>query len=385
MPIRKKGAIVGYGTTKMGRIPDKDFYQLNAELIIKAIEDANIEKDEVDGLLVTSDLSSQRKPRCAAEIAENLGIHPRFSSEIALGGAACCSMVQIACCAIESGLAETIVCSSADNSLSRGLRSTITAMAASAHQEFEFPFGAFIPTQAAMLARRYMHEYGATSEQLARISVIERQNASMHPDAAFRDPITIDDVLNSRIISEPLHLLDCAAVHDGGAAFIVTSAKRAKKLTEIPVYVLGFGTYVTHASLMYCPNWTTSAARTAGEIAFKMAGVKPQELDVHEIYDPFTCHVLIFLEDLGFCKKGEGGKFVEDNDFSFKGNFPLNTHGGLLSYGHPGVPGGVSHIIEATCQLMGRADERQVKNANLAIAHGQGGVLSEQTVLILGN
>jgi len=383
--LKGKTAIVGYGETKVGKIPEMDYYQLNELAITRAIEDANIERDEIDGLLNTSHLTIHQKYSnlmSCSSLVEYMKIYPKYATEIATGWASPCTMAGFAASAIASGYAETILCVAGDNGATAGVLNTLEEALMFYHAEFEVPYGMTIFAEAAMLARRYKHEYGIKREQLARIAVAERKNALMHPNAAHRDPITIDDVLNSEGVAEPLHLLDYAGVHDGGGAFIVTSAEKAKKLTDTPVYILGFGEYIESYSMLQSPNLTTSPAGTAGEMAFKMAGIKPQEVDVAEIYDPSTVHVLTFLEDLGFCRKGEGGKFVEENDLSFKGNVPLNTHGGLLSYGNPGLPGGIFHIIEATCQLMERGGKRQVKNAEMALVHN--GSLSEHSVLILG-
>jgi acetyl-CoA acetyltransferase len=229
-----------------------------------------------------------------------------------------------------------------------------------------------------------MHAYGTTSEQLAAVAVACRKHASLNPAAQMRQPITIDDVLNSKMIAHPLHLLDCSLVSDGGAAIVMTSAERAKNFKNKPVYILGVGEGHSHEHISQARSLTTSAAKEAGERAYAMAGLGPKDIDVAELYDCFTPVVVIELEDLGFCPKGEGGRFVEGGRIELGGELPVNTHGGLMSHCHPGHPGSLFSITEAVHQLRSECGPRQVKEAEISLVHGQGGIMSTHCTMILG-
>jgi acetyl-CoA acetyltransferase len=229
-----------------------------------------------------------------------------------------------------------------------------------------------------------MDVYGTTPEQFAAVAVSARKHAALNPNAQMREIISVDDVLNSRLIADPLHLLDCSLVSDGGAAVILTSAHRATDFPHHPVYVLGAGEGHGHEHISQARSLTTSAAVESGRRAFEMAGLAPSDIDVAEIYDCFTPVVLIELEDLGFCNKGEAGAFVEAGETALDGSLPMNTHGGLLSHCHPGNPGSMFALTEAVTQLRHEAGARQVKNAEVALAHAQGGIMSSHATLILG-
>jgi len=234
------------------------------------------------------------------------------------------------------------------------------------------------------VAQRHMHEYGTTPEQLAEIAVTLRNNAAQNENAHMRKPITSEDVLSSRMITSPLHLLDCALVSDGAAAFIVTGADRARDLRRVPVRLLGQGYGYSHLYVGEYENITHTGAVQAGADAFTSAAVSPADIDVAELYDCFTITVIVELEDLGFCPKGEGGRFVADGHIGRGGSLPVTTHGGLLSAGHPGLAGGMFHVIEAVRQLRGEAGPRQLDHPELALVHGNGGVIGLHCTLILG-
>jgi acetyl-CoA acetyltransferase len=228
-----------------------------------------------------------------------------------------------------------------------------------------------------------MHEFGTTSEQLAQIAVAARGHASLNPHALYRDPITVEEVLESRMIADPLHKLDCCVISDGGGALIMTTAERARDLARRPVFVLGTGAGQTHWNISQMPDFTATAAVTAGAEAFRAAGVTPDDIDTIQLYDSFTITALLLIEDLGFCEKGEGGRFVEDGQLRLGGKLPLNTDGGGLSACHPGMRG-IFLLIEAVRQLRGDAGEAQVADCELALACGSGGWLSCMGVTILG-
>jgi acetyl-CoA acetyltransferase len=235
----------------------------------------------------------------------------------------------------------------------------------------------------ALAASRHMHEYGTTREQLAEVAVAAREWARLNPKAFRRDPLSVEDVLASRMISSPLSLLDCCLVTDGGGALIVTSAERAKDLRKPPIYLLGAGEAHWHRNISQMPDLTVTASTESGQRAYSMAGVGPEDVDVAMLYDAFTINPILFLEDLGFCEKGEGGTFVEGGRIAPGGELAVNTNGGGLSYNHPGMYG-LLLLIEAVRQLRGECGERQVEGAEVAIAHGNGGVLSSQVTAVLG-
>jgi acetyl-CoA acetyltransferase len=236
-----------------------------------------------------------------------------------------------------------------------------------------------------MVSQRYMYEHEVTPEQLAKIAVHQRYNACANPDAIFYgQPITVEEVLNSPVIVDPLHMLEIVMPCAGAAALVVTSAERARTLKNDPAYILGAGERLTHKAVTYAPSLTDTPIKAAADAAFQMAGVRRDQIGLASIYDCYTITVLLSLEDAGFCGKGEGGRFVEERDLRYHGDFPLNTHGGQLSFGQPGLAGGMSHVTEAARQIQGRAGERQVKELELAFVNGNGGIMSEQASLILG-
>jgi acetyl-CoA acetyltransferase len=282
--------------------------------------------------------------------------------------------------AIEAGLCEValIAYGSTQRSVSRA------AASAREVQPYEDPYNPMMPPSAyAMAASRHFHEYGTTREHLAEIAVAARQWALMNPVAWEKEPLSIADVLGARMVSHPLSVRDCCLVTDGGGAIIVTTAERARDLKHKPAYVLGTGSHVTHQSISNMPDFTTSGAVESGRRAYEMAGVKPGDVDAAQLYDAFTICTLLFLEDLGFCAKGEGGAFVDKGGIAPGGHLPVNTNGGGLSYCHPGMYG-LLVLIEAARQIHGTCGSRQVDGAQIVLAHGNGGVLSSQCTVILG-
>jgi acetyl-CoA acetyltransferase len=237
----------------------------------------------------------------------------------------------------------------------------------------------------AFAARAHMHEFGTTSEQLAAVAVAARYHASLNPSAEMRQPIEISDVLDSPVIADPLHVLDCSLWSDGGAAVVVVAAERAPHFPQRPVYMLGIGEGHWHEHIFQARSLVTTAASESGPRAYEMAGLGPNEMDFAQVYDCFTSVAIAELEDLGFCKKGEGGPFVADGNAVLGGRLPVNTHGGLLSHSHTGHPGSMFALTEAVTQLRGEAGARQVPGAEVGLVHGQGGVLSSHCTLILGN
>jgi acetyl-CoA acetyltransferase len=383
--LRNKVAIVGAADTEVGVVPHLSATQLYVKAAKLALEDAGLSKGDIDGLITCV---SWAEPYLyhAEMIAEYMGIFPRYCITAPSGGGTTLAVMHHAASAIATGMCDTVLITMADSQVSGLSRDkAIEAMASAGHPQFERPYGPPIPAFYAMLAAAHEHAYGTTAAQRAAVAVACRKHASMNPAAQMRKPITIDDVLASRMISDPLHLLDCSLVSDGGAAIVMVSAERARDFPKRPVYLLGTGEGHSHEHVTQAVSLTTSAAKEAGERAYAMAGMGPKDIDVAELYDCFTPVVIIELEDLGFCAKGEGGSFVENGRIELGGELPINTHGGLLSHCHPGHPGSMFSITEAVRQLRGECGPRQVADAKIALVHGQGGIMSTHCTAILGS
>jgi acetyl-CoA acetyltransferase len=319
-------------------------------------------------------------------VAEGLGIKPRYLATLDVAGATGAAMVHHAAMAIATGQCNTVLCVTGQNLLSfssSGAAVQKMAEAGWAHAEFEAPYGPLIPTLYALIAQRHMHAYGTTAEQMAAVAVTMRSHAALNPIAQKRDPITVADVLSSRMVTSPFHVLDCALVSDGAAAFIVTSRARARDLRKPAVQVLGQGYGFSHTYIGDTADVATTGAVQSGNDAFASAGLARADIDVAELYDCFTITVIVELEDLGFCPKGEGGRFVEEGNIRLGGALPVTTHGGLLSAYHPGTAGGMFHLIEGVRQLRGECDARQVPGAEVALVHGNGGIIGLHCTLIL--
>ena len=376
--------IAGVGESPLGKTPNLNAIELQRAAALAALEDAGLALADVDGLLTTP-IRVAQWAMPVGMVAQGLGIRPGYLATLDVAGASGTAMVHHAAMAVATGQAQTVLCVAGQNQLTNVSRDATVAQLASvgwAHPEYEAPYGPLIPTLYALVAQRHMHEYGTTPEQMAEVAVAIRGHAALNPLAHKREPITVADVLNSKMITTPLHLLDCAIVSDGAAAFVITSRKDLKKK---PIKVLGQGYGFTHAYIGEHDNIATTGAVQSGREAFAMAGVKPADIDVAEIYDCFTITVIAELEDLGFCPKGEGGRFVEGGRIRLGGELPVTTHGGLLSAVHPGLAGGMFHVIEAVRQLRGECGERQVQGAELALAHGNGGIIGIHCTLILGH
>jgi acetyl-CoA acetyltransferase len=382
--LRGKVAIVGAADTPVGIVPDRTATELCVDAAMAAMADAGIGRDEIDGL-ITCNAMSQPMLYHAEAIAEYLQIFPRYCLAVGAGGGTTFSIIHHAASAIATGMADVVLVSMADSLRSSLTREQAMMMQSSTgHPQFEQPFGATVPAYYALIAQAHMHQFGTTSEQLAEIAVAARAHAALNPTAQMRDPITVDDVMNSRMIADPLRLLDCSLVSDGGSAVILTSAERAKDFPHQPVYILGAGEGHSHEHISQAHDLTTSAAREAGERAYAMAGLGAEDMDFAQLYDCFTPTVLVELEDLGFCAKGEGGPFAASGALGPGGALPINTHGGLLSHCHPGNPGSMFALTESVWQLRGSAGDRQVADAELGLVHAQGGIMSSHTALILG-
>lgn len=373
---RGKSAIVAATTYGMGESPGRSSMDLAVSASLNALDQVGLKPSDVDGLFicVPDDFLS------GLTFAEYLGIQPRLTENNRTGGSAFLTHAMWAALAIESGQCDVALIAYGSNqrTASGGLVSAMRPSVYEAPYKLARPVGAY-----ALATSRYMHEYGLKREQLGEVALAARRWAQLNPDAFLRDPLTMDDYLKARLVSDPISVRDCCLVTDGAAAVVMVSAARAKHLAKRPVYLLGAAAATDHRDITSMPDLTTTAAVSCGARAFAQAGVKPADIDVVEVYDAFTINTILFLEDLGFCKKGEGGAFVENGRIAPGGTLTVNTNGGGLSCVHPGMYG-LFTMVEATQQLMGQAGERQVKNAHLAVAHGNGGELSSQATLILG-
>jgi acetyl-CoA C-acetyltransferase len=382
MSLKGKAAAIGIAELKPWKEapPDVTPLKLMGRLTAEVLADAGLEKKDLDGFLVGMPFADPGAiyPASAAEV---LGINTRMLNIVDIGGASPAGMIWRAAAAIDAGICSTVLCIVAD--LNRLSDQKVPVV--SIQREFEAPYGNIGANCGyAMIANRHMYEYGTTPQQMAKVAVDQRTNALKNPLATFNDkPLTIADVLNSRMIVDPLHIFEIVSPCSGGAAVIVASPEVAKRAKNPPIWLLGAGEYANHASITYAPSLTESPIKPAAETAFKMAGVERKDIDLVCPYDCYTITVLVTLEDAGFCKKGQGGPFAMEHDLTYAGDFPCNTHGGQLSFGQPGLGGGMSHVTEGIRQLMGRGEGRQVKDASLAYVNGNGGIMSEQVALIL--
>jgi acetyl-CoA acetyltransferase len=379
-------AIAGIGESKVGRVPGRTALQLQTDATLAALQDAGLALADIDGLITTPVRVEHWSMPCGV-VASHLGIRAKYLSTVDVAGASGCAMIHQAALAIASGQANTVLCVAGQNLLSNRSRSdAVRSMAegGAAHPQFEVPYGPLVPSLYALVAQRHMHEFGTTPEQLAEVAVTMRRHAGLNPNAHKREPITVADVLQSKLTTAPLHMLDCALVSDGAGAAIVTRLDQARDLRQPPVRPLGFGYGLSHSYVGDHRTLTTTGAVDAGRDAFRQAGLTPADIHVAELYDCFTITVIVELEDLGFCPKGEGGRFVEGGRIGLGGALPVTTHGGLLSAGHPGLGGGFFHVLEAVRQVRGSAGERQVDGAETALVHGNGGTVAIHCTLILG-
>ncbi|MBM4259271.1 MAG: thiolase domain-containing protein [Deltaproteobacteria bacterium] len=369
MSIKGKAAIAGVYEHPLRWAPHKTQYQIMAESARGALDDAGLKIKDVDGLF-TSGVSGMG----IVSLAEHLNLNPDFLDSNSIGGSSFVSHTAHAAAAIAAGYCNVaLILYGSKWSSDRFAIGTGGASGGDPSEQFENCYGPTTVGDYALTAQRHMHEFGTTSEQLAEIAVTMRRHASMNPHAKFRDPITVNDVLSSRLVSSPLHLLDCCMISDGGGAIVVTSAERARDLKKKPVHLLGAAEACYHTSAGV-RDLTNAAAKQSGPKALERAGVAHKDINMAMIYDSFTITVLVTLESLGFCKKGEGGAFVQNGRIGLGGALPINTDGGGLSSNHPGMRG-IFLVIEATKQLRGECADRQVKDCKIAMVHGTGGTL----------
>lgn len=371
-------AIVGVAESDLGEVAaGMSVVDLMAQGVHRALDDCGLTLADVDGVFAAAGQS--RMPTTA--LCEYLRLQPRYQDCTMMGGSSFMTHVAHAQAAIEAGLCEVAVIAYGSTQRSAGRKN----VAPREYNPYETPYRPVMPASAyALAASRHMHQYGTTREQLAQIAVAARQWALLNPVAWEKTPLTVEEVLESRMVSHPLTVRDCCLVTDGGGALVMTSAARAKTLRKPPAFVLGVGEAISHQHISGMPDLTVTGAVASGAQAYAMAGLQAKDIDVVQVYDAFTITTLLFLEDLGFCPKGEGGRFVEDGAIAPAGRLPVNTNGGGLSYCHPGMYG-LFVLMEAVRQVRGECGARQIQGCETAIAHGNGGVLSSQSTVILGS
>jgi acetyl-CoA acetyltransferase len=377
-------AIVGAYESPRRKAPGVHPYAIHAECVRGALEDAGLERGDVDGFATAASFGPEGvRDMAVSEIAEYVGIRPTWVDGTDIGGAAPISHAGHAVAAIHAGMAEVVVVSYAASGYSWPLPVGDYLTHEHGPGQWEVPYGPSTVATYALAARRHMHEYGTTSEQLARIAVQCRDNAAANPDARFRDPITVEDVVGGPDIATPLHRLDCCVVTDSGGAFVLTSRRRAEALAAKPVYVLGFGEALGQVSMNQMWPFTETAAVRSGARALATAGLTQPEIDCAQLYDSFTVTVLLTLESLGFCGRGEAGAFIDDGNLAPSGSLPINTDGGGLSSNHPGRRGALA-TIEGVRQLRGTSPGVRLDHPRTCLVHGTGGSLSATATMVLG-
>ncbi len=379
--MNRRVAVAGVALSDVGSTPSKTAYGLIAQASKRALQDAGLTPADIDGLGSTS--TGTMAP---IDVGEYLGVQPRWVDSTSVGGAAWEVMAAHGADAIARGHADVVLLtygSTARSDLRKGLRTASLNWGSRGPQQWEAPYGHTLISKYAMAARRHMYEYGTTMEQLAEIAVSARFNARDNAEASYRDPITIEDVQSGPMIADPFTKLHCCIRSDGGAAVVLVAEDRVPDLRQPPVWVLGTGECTMHISTSQWPDMTTGPAAISGRLAFDRAGLTPRDVDVAELYDAFTYMLLVTLEDLGFCKKGEGGPFVADRRLRLGGELPTNTDGGGLSAVHPGQRG-LFLLIEAVRQLRGECGPRQVPDARIAVASGTGGWFCSSGTVVLG-
>ncbi|MGP3984294.1 thiolase C-terminal domain-containing protein [Streptomyces sp. KR80] len=382
----RKVAVLGVALSDCGRTDGLTPYALHAQAARRALADSGLDKSVVDGLA-----SAGLGTLAPVEVAEYLGLHPTWTDSTSVGGSTWEVMAAHAVDAIAAGHANAVLLvygSTARADLKANRRTANLSFGGRGPLQFEVPYGHTLVAKYAMAARRHMHEYGTSAEQLAEVAVQARANAVRNPDAMYRTPITVEDVLSGPLIADPFTKLHCCIRSDGGCAVLLAAEEYVADAAKAPVWVLGSGTAISHASMSEWPDFTVSPAAVSGRLAFERAGVRPEEIDLAEIYDAFTYMTLVTLEDLGFCAKGEGGAFVEKGRLLRDGELPVNTDGGGLSACHPGMRG-LFLLVEAVRQLRGEAGDRQVRRSGgrlpeLAVASGTGGWFCSSGTVVLG-
>ncbi|MCD5362541.1 thiolase [Chromobacterium aquaticum] len=380
--LRGAVAIAGVGVAGLGEAKGRSEMEILAEAAAGAIADAGLKLADIDGLAT----ASVNATMWGLPVAEYLGLRPRFLDSTMLGGSSFVAHLQPAALALQAGLCDAVlVCyGSTQRTATFGRKASNLARRVLDPMPYEHPYQPELPVTAyALAAARHMHQYGTRREHLAEVAVAARRWAQLNPEAYAREALSLEQALAARMVADPLSVRDCCLVTDGAGAYVLVRAERARDLPRPPVYLLGVAAATWHRQISAMPDLTVTAAQESGARALAMAGLRAADIDAVQLYDAFTINTLLFLEDLGFCAKGEGGPFVADGAIAPGGRLAVNTNGGGLSCVHPGMYG-VFLVIEAVRQLRGECGARQVAGAATALVHGNGGTLSSQATAVLG-
>jgi acetyl-CoA acetyltransferase len=370
--------ITGVGLTAYGKLPGQNTLDLMSQAAAAALADAHLERKQVDGLLCGYSTTFPHL-MLSTTFVEHFGLNPSYAHSVQVGGATGFAMAMLAHHLVEAGVARNVLVVAGENRLTGQSRDVaVQTLAQVGHPAYEVPLGATIPAYYALVASRYMYQHGVSEENLAELAVLMRSHAVSHPGAQFREPITTAAVMASKPIAEPLKLLDCCPVSDGGAAFVISR----EPTNDFRVRIIGTGQAHTHQHVSAAPSLTEFGAKASVERARAAAGIALANVRYAAIYDSFTITLTILLEEIGLAPRGQAGEQARAGYFSKDGRLPLNTHGGLLSYGHCGCGGAMAHLVETQLQMTNRAGPRQVKDASLALLHGDGGVLSSHASLV---
>lgn len=384
MTLRNKVVIAGVGDSDIGKVPHLSGVGLNAQAAKRALDDAGMSFDDVDGLLTAYSMTEPYF-MLGSVLAEYLGLRPTYCASLTVGGATPGVALHHAAMAVASGQAEVVLVTAGENRATGQSRdAAVQALTQVGHPYFENLYGPLIPSFYAMIAARYMHEYATTRAEMASVAVRARDHAVRHPNSPMRETITVEDVLGSKPISTPLNMLDCCLISDAAGAFVVTSAARAADLPKPPAWLLGIGECHTHEHVTMAPSLTHFGTEKSGQLAYAMAGLGPDDIDFAELYDCFSIVPIIEAEELGLAERGAGGELFASGATAIEGRLPVNTHGGMLSYAQAGASGGLHGIVEAVRQLRGDEGERQVARHDVALVHNEGGILSSNCTIILG-
>ena len=374
--------ITGAGLTAFGRHDGQSTLDLMAVAASEALADAGLVRGDIDAV-ITGYSTTLPHLMLATLFSEHFGIQPAYAHGVQLGGATGGALTGLADLLVRSGVARHVLIVAGENRLSGQTRdASVQTLAQVGHPVYEVPLGPTIPAYYGLVAQRYMHEFGVTSADLAEFAVLMRRHAGGHPGAQFKAPITVGEVLASKPIAPPLRLLDCCAVADGGAAVIV-SAEPAGAAGRTGVRIIGTGQAHLHQHVTALADVSATGAALSVTRAAKARGIAVRDVRYAAIYDSFTITLAMLLEEIGLAPRGGAAGMARDGAFGVAGRLPLNTHGGLLSYGHCGVAGALAHLVEAYAQMTGRAGARQVRDASLVLVHGDGGVLSSHTSVFL--
>ncbi len=383
-------AIAAASEVAPGRYPELDLLARYRAALSRLLSEWSLRPADINGVIASPAGMAEGKAEnifVHEQLCELLGVHPPYAETMNAGGATHALMLTRAALAIRAGLTDSVLCVAAGRFPKVGDGGAEANARMCCHPQFDFLYGPYIPPLYAQAATRHMHEFGTTREDLAAVAVSSRAWALRHPDAFMRrhGAITVEDVIASRPIASPFHLLDCSVPLDGGAAYLVANADVARRLNPRPAWLLGYGEAHTHFNISQSHDLLMGGADAAGRRAFAMAGMTPSEIDVFELYDSFSYNPLATAEALGVVPRGRGGRLFADGRTAPGGDRPVNTYGGLLSFGHTGDASGMSMVVEGALQIMGRAGERQVTGAQTALVYANGGMMSEHAVVILGS